>query len=111
VLSLFGVTHCYSYSQIKSVIIVIPPGEYPINRVSNPELTSYLLRYQGNSRQCICNTILLISSAFHIYVYIYTQNSLVNAILRRYWLNTALSMFHIESVSGRCGQILGTNST
>jgi hypothetical protein len=29
--------------------IVVPPGEYPINRVSNPETTTYLSHYQGNT--------------------------------------------------------------
>jgi hypothetical protein len=50
--SLLRVTHCYSYSKIKNVlIIVIPPGEYPVNRVSNPEPTSYLSCYLANSQQ------------------------------------------------------------
>jgi hypothetical protein len=53
VLSLFGFTQCYSYIKIESVIInfVIPPGEYTINWVSNPELTIYLSHYLANTRQ------------------------------------------------------------
>jgi hypothetical protein len=49
VLALFGVMQCDSYSKIKGVIIVILPGEYPVNRVSNPELTSYSSRYRANT--------------------------------------------------------------
>jgi hypothetical protein len=33
VLTLFVVTKCYSYSKIVLQLIVVPPGEYPINRV------------------------------------------------------------------------------
>jgi nitrate reductase NapE component len=33
VLSLFVVTKCYSYSKIVLQLIVVPPGEYPINRL------------------------------------------------------------------------------
>jgi hypothetical protein len=38
VLALFAVMMCYSYSKIKSVIIIIvaPTSEYPINRLSIP---------------------------------------------------------------------------
>jgi hypothetical protein len=32
VLSLFVATKCYSYSKIELQLIVVPPGEYPINR-------------------------------------------------------------------------------
>jgi hypothetical protein len=42
---MFGVTHCCGHSRI-----VILPDEYPINRVSNRELTSYLSRYLANTQ-------------------------------------------------------------
>jgi hypothetical protein len=52
VLSLVRVVHCYSYSEIESVIIYCNSAwQSPINRVSNPELTSYLSLYLANTRQ------------------------------------------------------------
>jgi hypothetical protein len=36
VLTLFAVTKCYSYSKIGLQLIVVPPGEYPINRLTDP---------------------------------------------------------------------------
>jgi hypothetical protein len=36
VLSLFVVMKCYSYSKIVLQLILVPPGEYQINRLTNP---------------------------------------------------------------------------
>jgi hypothetical protein len=33
VLSLFVVTKCYSYSKCVLQLIVVPPGDHPINRI------------------------------------------------------------------------------
>jgi hypothetical protein len=61
-LSLFGVTHCYSYSKIVLQLTVVPPGEYPINRVSNPEPTSYLSRYLENTDNIKSCTVSLLGN-------------------------------------------------
>jgi hypothetical protein len=42
VLSLFVVTKCYSYSKTVLQSVAVPPGEYPVNRLTeaNPRLKS-----------------------------------------------------------------------